>query len=97
VENPVCGDVLKLSAKVAAVKISEIRFQAKGCVASMACGSVIAELACGRTISEAAKLTREDVLRAIGGVPEGSSHAAQLAVDALRVLVGELGKESSGD
>jgi hypothetical protein len=32
-------------------------------------------------------LTREDVVREVGGVPAASSHAAQLAIDALGALL----------
>ncbi|MGB7745042.1 MAG: iron-sulfur cluster assembly scaffold protein, partial [Terracidiphilus sp.] len=48
-ENPACGDVLELTVKLAAGRIEEIRFRAKGCVAAMACGSAVTELVCGKT------------------------------------------------
>src|SRR5215813_3218916 len=83
VENPVCGDILKLTLKVADGRITQIRFRAKGCVPAMACGSMITELAQQTTVSEARKLKTTDLVQAIGGLPEASSHASQLAVDAL--------------
>lgn len=91
-ENPVCGDVLKLSASLQGDVISEIRFQAKGCVPSMACGSAITELARGKRLAVVASLEVGDVLAAVGGVPPASSHAAQLAIDALRVLLAALAR-----
>ena len=39
IENPVCGDVLRLTLKIKSGHIAEIRFKAKGCVPSMACAS----------------------------------------------------------
>jgi nitrogen fixation protein NifU and related proteins len=92
VENPVCGDVLKLSATLQGDVITEIRFQAKGCVPSMACGSALAELARGKTVAGAASLKVEDVVATVGGVPPASTHAAQLAIDALRALLAALAK-----
>lgn len=89
-ENPACGDVLKLTAKIAGKTITEIRFRAKGCVPAMACGSVLTELACGRTLSDARNLTREELIEAIGGVPPASGHAGHLAIDALRALLNKL-------
>jgi nitrogen fixation NifU-like protein len=86
-ENPVCGDVLKLTACLHNNIITEIRFQAKGCVPSIACGSALTELVCGKTPREASSLTRDDICRAVGGVPAASSHAAQLAIDTLRSLL----------
>ena len=44
VENPVCGDILELSAIVAEGRIAEIRFQTRGCTASIACGSATAAI-----------------------------------------------------
>ncbi|HWH61379.1 MAG TPA: iron-sulfur cluster assembly scaffold protein [Terriglobales bacterium] len=87
VENPVCGDVLKLTASLQGDVIAEIRFQAKGCVPSMACGSALTQLASGKTMAVAASLRVEDVLASVGGVPPASTHAAQLAIDALRSLL----------
>ena len=87
VSNPVCGDVLRLSAREEQGTIREIRFRAKGCVATMACASAITELARGRTLEELVQLRREQVIAAVGALPEASTHAAQLAVDAAAALV----------
>ena len=89
VENPVCGDILELSVRLDSGRISEIRFRAKGCVPAMACGSLITEMAAGKTLAEASAVQREAITREIGGLPEASGHAAQLAVDALRALLQE--------
>jgi nitrogen fixation NifU-like protein len=89
-ENPVCGDVIRLSLKIDDGRIAEIRFKAKGCVPAMACGSALTELAQGKTISEARDLKREDLVKAVGGLPDGSSHAAQLALDALSAALAKI-------
>jgi nitrogen fixation protein NifU and related proteins len=89
-ENPACGDVLRLSAKALDGRIADIRFRAKGCVASIACASAATVLAKGRTLAEALAITRDRVINEVGGVPDASHHAAQLAVDALRSLLQKL-------
>jgi len=89
-ENPACGDVLKLTLRLADGRIEEIRFLAKGCVASMACGSALTELVRGRTVKEARALRREELLAAVGGLPQASAHAGHLALDALSVALGQL-------
>lgn len=86
-ENPVCGDVLRLSARIVDGKIEDIRFRAKGCVASMACASQLVEVVQGKTVKEAKVLQREALVERLGGLPEGSTHAGQLAIDALRKLL----------
>jgi len=83
VENPACGDVLRLSLKISEGRISAARFKAKGCVAAIACGSALTDLVVGKTPSEARKLRREDVIAVIGSLPQASTHAAQLALDVL--------------
>jgi NifU-like protein involved in Fe-S cluster formation len=83
IENPACGDVLKLTLRVEDGRITEARFLAKGCVPSMACASAVTELIRGKTIEEARRLRREELINAVGGLPEASNHAAHLAMDAL--------------
>jgi nitrogen fixation NifU-like protein len=89
-ENPACGDVLKLSIKVHDEQIVEARFLAKGCVPAMACGSLLTELIQGKTLQQARHLRREDVVAAIGGLPEASQHASHLAMDALAAVLKEI-------
>jgi nitrogen fixation protein NifU and related proteins len=87
VENPACGDILELSIKVTGGSISDVRFLAKGCVPTMACGSLITEMIARKTMEEVLGISREDVVKEIGGLPSASGHAAQLAVDALRAVL----------
>jgi nitrogen fixation NifU-like protein len=82
-ENPACGDILLLTLKVSAGRITDVGFKAKGCVAAMACGSALTELILGKTLQQAKNLRREDLERAVGGLPHASAHAAQLSLDAL--------------
>lgn len=87
VENPVCGDILELSIRVDSGRITAVRFRAKGCVPAMACASLITEMAAGKTLAEVGAIQRGAIVREIGGLPEASGHAAQLAIDALRALL----------
>ncbi|MFZ0303984.1 MAG: iron-sulfur cluster assembly scaffold protein [Terracidiphilus sp.] len=92
IENPACGDTLKLTLRVTDGRIEEIRFQAKGCVASMACASAMTELVRGKTVEEARKLRREEIVQAVGGLPQASMHASHLAMDALAAALARLAK-----
>ena len=83
IENPACGDVLRLSLKMKSGRIAEIRFKAKGCVPSMACASALTELVTGQTLDDGRSLRRETLIAAVGGLPQASTHAAQLALDTL--------------
>jgi nitrogen fixation NifU-like protein len=90
IENPVCGDVIRLSLKMHDGRIAEVRFKAKGCVPAMACGSAVTELTFGKTLREARRLRRADLSNAVGGLPPASAHAAQLALDALSAALNKL-------
>jgi len=85
--NPVCGDRLKLSLRVRGGRIEAARFLAYGCPPTLACGSALAEMLEGLTVEEAARLTRQDVARALGGIPARKQHAAALAVETLRAAL----------
>ena len=94
IENPACGDVLKLTLRVAAGRIEEIRFLAQGCVPAMACASLLTELVQGKSLVEARQLRREDLVRALGGLPQASTHASHLAVDTLAAALQQLRSEN---
>ncbi|HVI10469.1 MAG TPA: iron-sulfur cluster assembly scaffold protein [Candidatus Binatia bacterium] len=83
IENPACGDVLRLTLHLENGRIARAKFKAKGCVAAIACGSAITELMAQKTPKEARELSRDQVIAFLGGLPQGSTHAAQLAIDAL--------------
>jgi NifU-like protein involved in Fe-S cluster formation len=87
VENPVCGDVVKLTAQISQGRIIEIKFLAKGCVPAMACASALAELLEGKSLVEASAIRREELIEKLGGLPEASTHASHLAVDATAALI----------
>jgi nitrogen fixation NifU-like protein len=89
-ENPVCGDILELTARVEDNVLTEVRFRAKGCVSAMACASLLTEMIVGETVAWAKEITREEFAEKIGGLPPASGHAAHLAIDALRALLEKL-------
>ena len=90
VSNPVCGDVLKLSARVMDGRIAEARFLCRGCTTAIACASVLTEKLRGRTATEARAITAESLSEALGGLPSATFHGAQLAADAVTALVQKL-------
>jgi nitrogen fixation NifU-like protein len=91
-ENPACGDILELSVRVEKTKLKgkrivDIRFRAKGCVPAMACASALTELIQGKSIEQARQLSREELVRKVGGLPQASAHASHLAIDTLAALL----------
>ncbi len=90
VSNPVCGDVLKLSARVVDGRIAEVRFLCRGCTTSIACASVLTEQLQERTSNEARAITAESLSDSLGGLPPATFHGAQLAADAVTALLQKL-------
>jgi nitrogen fixation NifU-like protein len=89
-ENPACGDTLELTIRVEGELISDIRFRAKGCVPAMACGSAITELVKGKTVEQARRVSREELVQKVGGLPQASGHASHLALETLNALLRDL-------
>jgi len=87
VSNPVCGDVLKLSVRIADGRIAEARFLCRGCTTSIACASLLTEQLKGRTLAEARALTADSLSESLGTLPPATFHAAQLAADAVTQLL----------
>jgi nitrogen fixation NifU-like protein len=87
VSNPVCGDILKLAARVAGERIAEVRFLCRGCTTSIACASILTEQLRDRALSEARGITADTLSAALGGLPPATFHGAQLAAAALAALL----------
>ena len=84
VGNIVCGDVMRLYIKVDKNEvIKDIKFETFGCVAAISTSSIITDLVKGKTINQALKITKDDVIKSLGGLPKIKYHCSVLAVDAL--------------
>jgi nitrogen fixation protein NifU and related proteins len=88
VGNIVCGDVMWLYIKIGKDKkkqeiIKDIKFETFGCVAAISTSSIITDLVKGKTIKEALKITKDNVIESLGGLPKIKYHCSVLAVDAL--------------
>jgi nitrogen fixation NifU-like protein len=86
VTNPACGDLLRLSARLADGRVAEARFQVRGCTASIAAGSALSEWILGKSRAELQALTADILEQALGGLEPASKHAAALCVDAAQAL-----------
>ena len=66
--NPLCGDHVTMRLKVDAQSqtISEVRFQGDGCAISVASTSMLTDKLVGRSLEDAGRLTRDDVIGALG-------------------------------
>jgi nitrogen fixation NifU-like protein len=94
-DNPACGDTLQFALALEAGRLAAVRFQVQGCVSAIAAAETLAALAEGQTPAAARALTRADLLRALGGLPAASGHAADLALETLAAALAQLPPESA--
>lgn len=85
--NPVCGDRLRLAMRVRDGRIEAVRFLAYGCPPTLACGSVLAGMLEGMKVTDASKLTRAEIINAVGDLPTRKHHAAALVIETLRLAI----------
>jgi NifU-like protein involved in Fe-S cluster formation len=91
VENPACGDILKLSARMDGGRVVAAAFQVRGCTASIAAGSALAEWLYGKSLEDL-RVFREAIIdEALGGLPAASRHAAALCASGVKALLARLG------
>ena len=79
-----CGDSMRVYLKVEEGVIKDAKFQAIGCAGAFASGSILTEMVKGKTLEEARKITEQDVIKQLEGLPGPKIHCARLAVDAFR-------------
>lgn len=84
-----CGDTTEIWLRINGDKIAEATFKTNGCSPTIASGSMVTEMATGKDISEALKISQQDILSALGGLPEESQHCALLAANTLREAISD--------
>jgi nitrogen fixation NifU-like protein len=87
VGDPSCGDQMKLWISIQSDRIDKIAFKSFGCPGAIATSSMLTDLAKGKTIEEAKRITDDDVVEALGGIPERKKHCSLLGVLALQAAI----------
>lgn len=97
VGNPGCGDVMKLYLKIGRKKapkgkngvemIKDIKFETLGCAAAIAVSSAMTDIAKGKTLDEAMKITKDKIVKDLGGLPPVKIHCSMLSVEALHKAI----------
>lgn len=90
-----CGDETEFFIKIGKRKegnkeleyIKDIKFETMGCAAAVATASMVTEIIKGRHLDEALKLSREDLLAELGGMPLVKLHCVDLTVNAVKTTI----------
>lgn len=82
-----CGDTMQMYIKVDDNKITDIKYKTYGCCAAIASSSIATDMAKGMTIEEAVDMTKDDIVKELGGLPDKKVHCSLLAEDALKAAI----------
>jgi len=98
--NPSCGDIMHVSIKVSKDKkgneiLKDVKFKTFGCAAAIATSSMTTQLAKGKTLKETNKLTTQNVVKALGGLPNIKVHCSDMARKALKKAIQNYKKKKS--
>ncbi len=85
--NPVCGDVMKMYLKIKDNNIEDIKFETLGCAAAIAVSSSLTEIVKGKTLDKALKITKDDIVKDLGGLPVPKIHCSMLGIEALHKAI----------
>lgn len=81
------GPYVILWLKVERERIVAAAYQSHGCPAAMASASMAAQLIEGQRVDTAARVTPEQIVSELGGLPEGKEHCPRLAAQAIGAAI----------
>ncbi|MDD5043364.1 MAG: iron-sulfur cluster assembly scaffold protein [Patescibacteria group bacterium] len=96
VGSPACGDVMKVLIQVDPKKdtITDCRWQTFGCGSAIASTSMMSQIVKGMKLDKALKLTPNDIIDALGGLPARKIHCSVLGDKALRQAINDYFRKS---
>ena len=87
VSNPICGDILRLSALFEGTIVAETRYKTRGCAASIAAGSALTVWMAGKAKAELRDFRPSMIEDLLGGLQAESKHVAVLCAEALQSVL----------
>lgn len=99
VGSPQCGDVMRIYIKVNKRNntITDCKFKTFGCASAISSTSILTEMVKGMTLEEAKKITPQDIVKALGGLPARKIHCSVLGDQALRAAIEDYEKRKNSE
>lgn len=97
VGSPACGDMMKLWVKVDGDRVVDCKWQTFGCASAIASTSMMSVMVMengGMTTEEAMKLTPQDIMERLGGLPQRKVHCSVLGDKALSKAINDYYRRS---
>jgi nitrogen fixation protein NifU and related proteins len=89
------GDLIRLYIKLHGETIEDAKFLCFGCPGSLAAMSALTLVIKGQSLSDVKRITVDDVLRELGGLPETKQECAEIAVKTLKKATAAYEKSKS--
>jgi len=89
--DPDCGDYLEVTLRVNgdSQRVDCVKFRCRGCPAAIASSSMMTTLVHSKDINEVLCLNEIDIVKGLGGLPEGKLHCSVLGVQAIRDAIAD--------
>lgn len=95
-DNPVCGDVVRVDVRLDGQRVAAARFSGRGCVLSVAAASLLTEELQGKSVEELRALQDEDVFEMLGFRPGPvRARCGLLSLHALQAGLKQLDNQES--
>ncbi len=83
-----CGDTMKVYLQINNDNVVEYaKFQYLGCPGAASAGSAMTRIVKGKTLEEAKRISEQDILQELGGLPESKLHCPELAITTLQKAI----------
>lgn len=82
-----CGDSMWVWLRIKDSVIRDAAYLCDICIGAVSSGSILTGMVKGKRITEALRISPDDILRALGGLPESFVHCATLADTALKAAI----------
>jgi len=96
VGNVRCGDVMRIFLRIEKGVIKDIKFLTYGCIGAIASSEALCRLAKGKTLAEALRITHQDIVKELGGMPALKIHCSVLGREALQKAIDNYKKRQGG-
>jgi len=67
--------------------VKNIKFETLGCAAAISVSSVLTDRVKGKTLAAAKKITKDQIVKDLGGLPPLKVHCSMLAVEGLHQAI----------
>jgi len=87
VGNIKCGDIMRVYLKIKGGVIEEVSFLTYGCIGAISSSEAMCKLVKGKKIEEALKITHQDIVEELEGMPLIKVHCSVLGRKALQKAI----------